>query len=427
MRWLICLLLTACLGPGTEPPKEPGDAVPAADSVAVVDTDGAEDSERVAPVDTDPPASEPWTSTIEPTSPGWLDDLRCTPHGRDVAEVVVTWTVNGHPHVGTDDLGVGDLVPHLEQAGGQVWQCRAEAADGTVEVSPEVTIAGPMALVQVEPGTYVDPRNSSDPGDLPITLTRPYLLAALEAKQGLWTQAGMSLPAPATPEDVGGIELGPERPIHNIAGIEALTFLNALSTMDGLSPCYSCVGDTCSRVGNSIYECEGYRLPTPFEWLFAGYERGAHTDDLPAGGNLPEYIEYMAYPEPVEGPNAAPGATVADQCTYATNASVPPGISDEYPGARQPDPGGNRQPNALGLYDMVGNVAEFMHGSWHAVVDVDPENYDPLWLTRQFTSVEVYAEGMRLDVIGNIRSNSVRPRIGLRIARSHTPIPNPSP
>jgi formylglycine-generating enzyme required for sulfatase activity len=116
------------------------------------------------------------------------------------------------------------------------------------------------------------------------------------------------------------------RPATHINWFSALAFANRLSAAESLSECYrleACEGDVslgaqkCQRA-QLVGACEGWRLPTEAEWEF--FAR--------AGGDGP-----------------AAGWTVYDRVTA-------------------PQPVATRAPNALGIYDAIGNVLEWTWDSY---------------------------------------------------------------
>ncbi|MEM6554683.1 MAG: SUMF1/EgtB/PvdO family nonheme iron enzyme [Pseudomonadota bacterium] len=119
----------------------------------------------------------------------------------------------------------------------------------------------------------------------------------------------------------------PLNPVDSVSWLDAVTFCNLLSREWGLIPAYELIPD--QHTGRWIKKAEGFRLLTDAEWQYA----------CQAGTNHPAY-----------GP--------LDQiCWYQENAG---GMSH---------PVAQKEPNAWGLYDMLGNVWEWC---WDLY---DPEVY----------------------------------------------------
>ncbi|MCM3735236.1 formylglycine-generating enzyme family protein [Bacillus cytotoxicus] len=110
---------------------------------------------------------------------------------------------------------------------------------------------------------------------------------------------------------------GDLRPVVNISWHDAISFCNLISQKTGLKECYS-----ISKDGNNIicdWEADGYRLPTEAEWQYA----------CKAGTTGYRYGEL-------------------DQIAWYNENSG--GKTQEV---------GRKEPNAWGLYDMLGNVWEW--------------------------------------------------------------------
>lgn len=218
----------------------------------------------------------------------------------------------------------------------------------------------PGGLVRVEPGTFVAGSPSGEPGrrshevQTPVRIERPFLLGRTEVTQGEWRAH-----FPSQPARFGGCD---DCPVERVTYAEAAAWLNAQSAQDGLPPCYRLLGcrgapgaaeHRCAEV-HAVPGCRGWRLPSQDEWTYAA--RAGEVGAVP-GGDLR-----------LEAERHAPG--LERHAWYGGNSAVesgdgvpcgdwigrPPGVTAARCGTH---PVGALLPNAWGLYDMLGNVAEW--------------------------------------------------------------------
>ena len=150
----------------------------------------------------------------------------------------------------------------------------------------------------------------------------------------------------------------------------------------------------------------GYRLPTEAEWAWAArYPDGQTAIKYPWGDSLP----------------VAPDAgNFADQAAGDLLSTTLDGYNDDYPVTAPVD---SFEPNALGLFNMGGNVAEWVHdvyavyGSGRGVVEVDPVGPEEgeLHVIRGSSWMDASISELRLTF--RDYGNDGRSDVGFRIAR----------
>lgn len=198
---------------------------------------------------------------------------------------------------------------------------------------------------------------------------------------------------------------GENLPVENVSWMDAAAYCNARSEKEGLTPAYTIDGQSVSWDRSA----DGYRLPTEAEWEYA----------CRAGTTTPFYMEispsakesnyYGHYPYEIE-----------DNYFSQRNLQVQPG---EY---RQTTVEvGSFSENPYGLYDMYGNVGEWVwdyYGEYPAEEQTDPAGPES-------GTLRVYRGGGWNDFAKNMRSayratleqNKGSFNIGIRLVRNAVP------
>lgn len=138
---------------------------------------------------------------------------------------------------------------------------------------------------------------------------KPFLLAKFLVTQELYFEITKTKPSTFQ---------GNKKPVETITWKEAIVFCNLLSTKSDLTPCYS-IDNTNDELITFDVKANGFRLPTEAEWEYA----------CKAGTTSSRYgaLDSIAW--------------------YRANSG---GTTHEV---------GFKEPNAWGLYDMLGNVWEW--------------------------------------------------------------------
>ena len=199
-------------------------------------------------------------------------------------------------------------------------------------------------LVPVRPGAFSMGSRRGEPGRRPneterrVQLTRAFLISAKEVTNREFRQFSPE----HAPGSFSGFELGgDEQPASRIAWRDAVLFCNWLSQKDGLAPAYE------ERGGNLVLVepvGTGYRLPTEAEWAWAArFAAGASNHRFPWGDEA----------EPAHG-----SGNFADASAAGIVSSALLSYRDGFPVTA---PVGANGANQLGLFDVGGNVAEWVH------------------------------------------------------------------
>ena len=176
-------------------------------------------------------------------------------------------------------------------------------------------------MVEIPSGTYrigctKSQRRFCDDDEKPahdVLLPQPFLMGKTEVTQGLYEQIMGNNPSYNS-------SCGSSCPVEEVSWYDAVAFANALSEHLGLPQCYAIRGENVTLP--SGLSCGGFRLPTEAEWEIAA-----------RGGQDLRYS----------------GSNSADAVAWH---------SRNWDGKTHPV--GQKQPNGYGLYDMSGNVAEWV-------------------------------------------------------------------
>ena len=194
---------------------------------------------------------------------------------------------------------------------------------------PTVTTASGVEMVQIPAGSFV--MGGNGPADEPPfheVWLDSFWKDRHEVTQAEYEKVGAKEAFPNTSHFRGA-----DLPVEQITWPQAARFCNARSRLEELKPCYN------EDTGECDFSAAGYRLPTEAEWEYACR---AGTATAYSFGNDQRAL--------------------GDYAWYAENS------------AKKTHPVGQKRPNAWGLFDMHGNVAEWCQdGYYKGYYQVSPE------------------------------------------------------
>lgn len=174
-------------------------------------------------------------------------------------------------------------------------------------------------MVLVEGGRFLMGSNDGQPDEQPVHPVEldGFLISRHEISQARWQRVMNSNPSEFKEEN---------RPVETVSWFDAVKYCNRLSLLAKRQPAYDIKGQQVALFPGA----NGYRLPTEAQWEFAA-----------RGGNKSRGYTWAG------SPNPAKVAWYEGNSAGSTHAV------------------GLREPNELGIFDMSGNVWEWVE-DWYA-------------------------------------------------------------
>ena len=194
---------------------------------------------------------------------------------------------------------------------------KADNSTADSQPLPTITTKSGIVMVQIPAGSFEMGSRHGRDDERPVhkVWIDSFLMDQHEVTQAEYEKLGQ-IEAFPNPSHFKGSDL----PVEQVSWPQAARFCNARSRAEGLQPCYN------EDTGECDFQANGYRLPTEAEWEYAC--RAGMLTDWSFGGDARKLGDF---------------AWFADNSGKKTHAV------------------GQKRPNAWGLYDMHGNVAEWCH------------------------------------------------------------------
>lgn len=244
-----------------------------------------------------------------------------------------------------------------------------------LHVSEMIVVPGPTQAILGSPNTEAG-RNSA-PEQLedlrPVVVPHAFAICSTEVTQYQYWRTTERYWESPSPEP-------PDAPLNAVPWRLAAEFCNRISELEGIPPvehCYYAIeerGGLIWRQKENALELTGYRLPTDEEWEIAC--RAGTSSVRPFGNETKWLSEYVRGEQPAGG-----------------RLNV-----------------GSLKPNSFGLFDMLGNVAEWIHS-------------DPSFITtegglRRARGGSAWTQATGLRSAARYAFGSTSPKVGFRVART---------
>lgn len=235
---------------------------------------------------------------------------------------------------------------------------------------------------------------------VPVTVTRAFLISVYEVTNKEFAEFRANHDSGAT---VHPSLAADNNPVANVSWDDAVQYCNWLSQREGRTPAYK------HEFGQWVPVfplSDGYRLPTEAEWALAMRYAGLK--------------QPMKFPWGKKWPPPEKGGNFADRSAVELVPSILPAYDDGYASTA---PVGRFDPNALGIYDGAGNVAEWINDFYSVPTPgittpvIDPTGPD------RGTKHVVRGSSWRHAGVGELRlsyrdfGSDARPDVGFRVAR----------
>ena len=274
------------------------------------------------------------------------------------------------------------------------------------QIEPVITTTAGQTLKLFYPTAFSMGASRREPGRRPnetlrnIVLEKPFYISLHEVTNRQYKLFKSDHSSGTFESRALGLD---SQPVSMVSWNDAALYCNWLSDQEGLTPFYIVAEE---EVTGFNPDSTGYRMPTEAEWAWIARTNGSESE--------------LKYTWGEQLPPAPGSGNFADASVQAFLGQVLYNYEDGFVGSA---PVGEFEPNYHGIYDMAGNVAEWVHDFYGSVGTLGgaPEA-DPLGpLAGQYHTIRgsSWAHGAVTELRLSFRDFGDEPRddLGFRIAR----------
>jgi len=233
-----------------------------------------------------------------------------------------------------------------------------------------------------------------------VTLSRPFYFGTREVTNGEFRRFKVAHSSGFMGKRTLDLE---NQPVSNVSWTEAVEYCNWLSAQEGLPAAYEQKGGAWVLIQPAN---TGYRLPTEAEWEYVARHSGP--------GSRAQRFEWGDSLPPPPGIGNLPG-----QEAVAEMSRILEGWADDYIVVSPP---GKFRANAFGIFDMTGNVSEWVHDAYVSF-EANAGGTDPIGPSNAGTRRVIKGSNWRTTTFADLRAawreggGAPAQDLGFRVAR----------
>ncbi len=273
---------------------------------------------------------------------------------------------------------------------GQDWNRQYTASGSARIIVDDMTTTPPKATMAYVPAGFSAGSYGSHGSSGTQVFSSGFYMDKTEISKGTWDTVKAWAVANGYTFDNPGVGTADNHPVVGVSWYDAVKWCNARSEMEGLAPVYftDATRATVYRTGQVIvrntfcnFTAPGYRLPTRAEWAKAAwggstsgpypwpsyYGSGAEILD-PSKGNYSINSATKMHTWDVAATSEATATYLTTPCGYYNGSQQVNGVPSATPI--------KDMANGFGLYDIFGNVGEWLWDSYYSEVTATTEYKD---------------------------------------------------